>query len=90
MVEEFFSSEKTQRQFCKERNLQISVFQYWFRKYKQESAQDPGGFIPVQVKPNSFVGAGTEIVYVDGTRLVVSSGTAVEFVRQLLPAFVRG
>lgn len=38
LVTEFFQSLQTQRNFCKERNLNISTFQWWIKRYKESTA----------------------------------------------------
>lgn len=37
LVEEFLQSSQTQKAFCKERNLNVSTFQWWLRRNKEST-----------------------------------------------------
>jgi hypothetical protein len=34
IVEQFFQSKQTQRDFCKERSLNVGTFQWWIKRYR--------------------------------------------------------
>jgi hypothetical protein len=35
LVQEFLQSKQTQKEFCRERNLNVGTFQWWLRRYKE-------------------------------------------------------
>lgn len=84
-------SGKTQRDFCKEKDLAYSKFQYWLRRYKEHdpSTSDPSttrsGFVPVKVNDQVIQRTGgLELVYPDGRRLIFHQEVDPSFLRILL------
>lgn len=79
-------SGKTQRDFCQEKDIAYSKFQYWLRRYKQH---DPSttrpGFVPVKVDDQGVERTGgLELVYPDGRRLIFHQEVEASFLRMLL------
>jgi hypothetical protein len=56
-IEAWKSSGQSQKVYCGQSGLAITTFQYWAKKYREESAQDEAsaitpGFIPLEVQPD--------------------------------------
>jgi len=69
LIEECLSGHLTQQAFCQERNLPISVFRYWLRKYRSTS-NEPGSFL--EIRPDSSAHSERpllEVCYPHGVRL---------------------
>ena len=50
LVDQWKTSQTTQKQFCTEQNLKRSTFAYWVAKYKQAGSGEPtSGFIDIDV-----------------------------------------
>jgi hypothetical protein len=50
LVDQWKSSETTQKQFCAEHNLKVGTFSYWVAKYKRAGSGDPAsGFVDLDV-----------------------------------------
>ena len=60
-IQDFFSREITQKQYCQEENLSYSTFMYWLRKYRKDHALPsqraslPSGFIPLKLTSDSAI-----------------------------------
>jgi|SRR5690606_11726331 len=87
LIEVWKGSGKTQRDFCKEKEIAYSKFQYWLRKYNegQSAGNESPGFvtIPVRRQPDQRAGA-LELVYPDGRRLIFHQDVDPSFLRALL------
>ena len=83
MIKQWQETGMTQTDFCKENNISIKVFGYWYRKYKKEHNQN--NFLPVHVKAESkpIETSPIEIHYPNMVRLVIDSNTPIETIRQL-------
>lgn len=58
IVEQFFQSKQTQRDFCKERSLNIGTFQWWIKRYKVTHAPDKKNEVKtpfIQIKPHTAI-----------------------------------
>ena len=54
-VEACMSSQQSQKNYCEQKGLALSTFQYWAKKYREEfsvaeASDETPGFIPVQVQ----------------------------------------
>ena len=53
IIETYLESEKTQRAFCEHQDLNPSVFQYWLKKYREQSLGPTGeenkAFVPLTI-----------------------------------------
>jgi hypothetical protein len=56
-IEAWKSSSQSQKDYCNQAGLAYTTFQYWAKKYREESSEteimDMPGFIPVEVRPDS-------------------------------------
>ena len=55
-VEACRSSRQSQKDYCEDKGIALSTFQYWAKKYREEfsraeASDEAPGFIPVQVHP---------------------------------------
>jgi|AntRauTorcE11898_2_1112593.scaffolds.fasta_scaffold68441_2 hypothetical protein len=82
LVDEWKSSETTQKQFCAEHELKVGTFAYWVAKHKRAGSGDlAGGFAGVDV----FGAAGSapvRITYPNG--VVVSCPAEPALISQLI------
>jgi hypothetical protein len=55
-IEAWKNSGQSQKNYCEQVGLAYSTFQYWAKKYREESSEteitDMPGFIPVEVRPD--------------------------------------
>ena len=54
LIEQWQSSDQLQKVFCAERDISVSVFAYWLRRYRDQqnrSDDQEAGFIPVRCDP---------------------------------------
>lgn len=85
LIEVWKKSGKTQREFCQERDIAYSKFQYWMKKYSDLSTIDAGrDFVPVAVEDEPKVGGALELVFPDGKRLVFHHAVDVSYLQALL------
>lgn len=69
LVDEWLSSEQTQREYCKEVGIKPSTFSYWVSKRKESSTASLG-FIKVDTR-SSLSSAVIEICYPNGVKLTL-------------------
>ena len=55
LLNEFANSSLTREQFCQERNLALSTFDYWQRKLKSEASPEQDGAVFVELTPDKTV-----------------------------------
>ena len=86
LIEVWKESGKTQREFCQEKDIAYSKFQYWMKKYSEQSScgKDPGGFVPVVVNNEPKSSAVMELVFPDGRKLVFHQAVEVSYLQALL------
>ena len=84
LIEIWRQSGKTQKEFCREKDLAHHKFYYWLRKYNEvnRSGVDESTFIPIPI--GSGADGGLEIVYPDGRRLIFHQQVDAGFLRALL------
>lgn len=55
LIKEFEKSEKTQAQWCREKNLKVKAFNFQYRKYRRDNQNkeeiNKSDWIPVQFEP---------------------------------------
>lgn len=83
LVEQWKSSESTQKQFCAEYDLKASTFAYWVAKHKRASSKrEPvAGFVGVDVSGPAGLAA-VRITYPNG--VVISCPTNLSLISQLI------
>lgn len=88
LIEVWKNSEKTQQEFCREKELEYNKFQYWLRKYKTAygpiKEESSTGFMRVKIKEAEKVGGCVELVYPDGRKLIFHQAVEASFLRSLM------
>jgi hypothetical protein len=85
LIEVWKKSGKTQHEFCQEKDIAYSKFQYWMKKYKDQSRTDgDDGFVSVVVKDQPSLGGSMELLFPDGKKLIFHQGVEVTYLRALL------
>jgi len=56
LIEKYLDSNLTQKQFCASQFLKNSVFQYWLKKYRQNSNTllQSNDFVSLEIEPKSI------------------------------------
>jgi hypothetical protein len=88
LIEIWRSSNLTQQEFCREKDLNYQRFHYWLRKYKVirgETKSDKAGPSFVKVDLSSMATTGViELCLPDGRKLIFHPPVDVAFLRGLL------
>jgi hypothetical protein len=90
LIEVWKASGQTQKTFCQEKDLAMSKFQYWYRKYQQSNPVTEGGsFMAVTVRSKAAAAkpvkpGSMEILWPDGRRLIFHQEVEASFLRSLL------
>ncbi len=72
LVKDFYSSGKTQKEFCKKAGIQPSTFNYWIKKYKFEN-EPVKGFVKIDTAVCCVPVKELEITYPNGVRVKADS-----------------
>ena len=83
LVDAWKASGLSQDIFCKDQQIPYNVFQYWYRKFKQESNQTENGFVEIQTKTSKTFSASCEIIFPSGAKLQMGNVDS-EFIRSLV------
>ena len=84
LIEVWKTSGKSQKEFCKEKDLAYHKFHYWFKKYNDEKNTGPTfSEVVVRNQTTSIQGA-IELQYPDGRKLIFNQEVDVVFLRALL------
>lgn len=84
VIEAYLEDGNTQKAFCAEKGLSISVFGYWLRRYRRERTAK-GGF--VEVAPAGAADRPLlEVAYPSGVRLRFFAPVDPAYLERLLPA----
>jgi transposase-like protein len=88
MIKQWQSSGKTQTSFISEHSIKPWIFYDWLKKYRKENSRN--NFLPVHVREQEQVQeqkaiepTPIEIHYPNNVKLVISSQTPVETIKQL-------
>jgi len=77
-----------QREFCSQHGIKSHIFRYWLGRYREQQqrvSDEPKGFLPLEVEVKPEEGVFAQIIYVDGTQLVLRDRVEVKFLQKLLP-----
>jgi len=86
MIESWKGSGQGQQSFCKTQGIAYSVFQYWYKKYR-EAATEPvtsSPFVPVHIQPVACGSPVAELILPDGRRVNFYQPVEASFLRTLL------
>ncbi len=85
LVEQWQGSGQTQKVFCAEHDLSVSVLAYWLRRYRDHHtglSDESGGFVPVRMNVSGSVAL--EVVLPSGAVLRFGQLVAVGYLKSLL------
>ena len=86
-IQAWQQSEQSQLRYCQENNLTYHKFVYWLSKIRRKQHPVDQVFIPVGIKrSSSFIPTDIEIIFPNGVRLRVASGS-MEIVGRLIRLF---
>jgi hypothetical protein len=92
-VEAWKNSDQSQKIYCEQAGLAYTTFQYWVKKYREESSEteitDMPGFIPVEVRPDpepdlTVVTNQLHFLFPNGIQVKCSERVHPEVLRMLL------
>ena len=86
LIEVWKKGEQSQQEFCKEKDLDYSQFQYWLRRYKLANgivSKTRPSFARIRVEEFSRASS-MELVYPDGKRIIFHQPVEASFLRSLL------
>jgi transposase-like protein len=89
LIQEWGRSSLSQKEFYTHHRIKPHVFYYWLRRYREEeepASKGAGGFVSVEMaeeEPSEAVLA--EVIYSDGTRLVLKERVSAAFLQGILP-----
>lgn len=87
LIQEWEDSGLSQKAFCNAHEIKPHVFWYWLRRYRDQGPlvnRESSGFVSVQKDRPSAESVMAEIIYPDGTRLLLKEGVSLSFLRSLL------
>ncbi|MGH2568287.1 MAG: IS66 family insertion sequence element accessory protein TnpA, partial [Bacteroidota bacterium] len=93
LIQNWQDSNLSQKEFCKDRGVALSAFQYWLGKVRRDATAverdgHATGFVPVSIKGTSSLpnvrSVLLEVVLPDGRRINFYEGVDVQFLRALL------
>ena len=87
LIQSWEASDLSQKDFCALHHLKPHVFWYWLRRYREreKAGQSQQNFIPIKVGPKADKRIFAEIIYPDGTRLLLNEAVDLKVLRSLLP-----
>ena len=87
LIEVWKKGEQSQQEFCKEKDLDYSQFQYWLRRYKLANgivSETRPSFARINVPGELSKASSMELVYPDGKRIIFHQPVDPTFLRSLL------
>ena len=73
----------TQKAFCQQNDIAYHVFHYYYGRFRSNNNDQASSFIKLQVAPG-YVSTHTELVLVDGKRLLFHQGVSANFLKALI------
>lgn len=90
LIEQYLTSNLTQKQFCQNEHLSLAHFKYWLKKYRQTptSSAEPSAptpFVALHTTPPSCTtNSACEIAYPNGVVLRLNQPTDARLLIQLI------
>ena len=83
-IASWLSSNLSQKQWCRDQGITYHIFHYWYRKYRNEHPELPSSnsFVQLAVKPEA--GAGCEVIFTDGTKIIFREAVSAQYLKSLL------
>ncbi len=86
VIERWQQSGLTQNVFCAQQSIRYHVFHYWYKRYRERHADQPGNatsFVKLHIaKPAS--GSAVEIYFPGGIRLVFNEPVSSSYLKALV------
>lgn len=85
LVEEWQDSGQTQKAFCAEQDISVSVFAYWLRRYRDQDTTpqaQASGFVPIRMAMSDS--AALEVVLPSGAVLRFAQVAPLSYLKALL------
>lgn len=73
----------SQKQYCTGQQLTYYLFHYWYRKYKEEQAENPKGFTQLTVPVVNSSLPFAEITFAGGRRILLHQPVSVDYLKSL-------
>lgn len=87
VVESYLERDQTQKAFCAERGLPLSVLTYWVAKYRREQRDETGdAFVEIGGSVGAAARPLLEVVYPRGVRVRLFAPVAPAYLELLLSA----
>jgi len=74
----------SKKRFCKEHQVTEHLFNYWYRKYRQNNESTTEGFVPVRLNNNESITGSFEVSYPNGVRVSLPTGTNFSDIKSLI------
>lgn len=86
LIEAWQQSGLSQRAYCEQNAVRYSLFHYWYSRYRQgqPTAEEPGGFLSLNVQPSAPGAVVVELLPVDGKRIIFHQGVSAEYLKALI------
>lgn len=87
LIQEWAGSGLSQKAFCNAHQIKLHVFWYWLRRYREQESlvgQEPSGFVSVEMDRPWAESVMAEVIYPDGTRLILKERVGLSFLQNLL------
>lgn len=88
LIQEWEGSGLSQKAFCNHQGIKPHVFWYWLRRYREQQGalvdQERPGFVSVEMDQVPAESVLAEVIYPDGTRLILKEGVSLSFLQSLL------
>ncbi len=78
------TTDLSQKEWCRQKEIAYHVFHYWYRAYREEYQQHgkDNSFVRLAVKAEAD--ASCEVVFTDGTKIVFREPVPVQYLKSLL------
>ena len=96
LIKTYLSRDQTQKDFCLDKGINYSTFQFWLRRYRQnnenpeirEEHLTSGEFVPIKLSPSSEYpnrsDFGFQIEYPNGIRILMEYVPDIGLIKELL------
>lgn len=87
LIQQWEGSGLSQKAFCNDRGIKPHVFDYWLRRYREQGQlvdRAPCGFVSVEMDQVPSESVMAEVIYPDGTHLILKQGVSLSFLQGLL------
>ena len=83
LIEQWRTSDLTQKAFCEQSSLPYHVFHYWYKRYRLIDIKEPTSFIKLKVSASSIT-AQVELILADGKRLLFHQPVSSDYLKAII------